>query len=57
MAYVINPDLCVSCGTCAGACPVEAISEGASHMDINADVCVDCGAGAGVCHVGDPNPQ
>mgnify|MGYP000105024273 CR=1 FL=1 len=27
MAYVIT-DECVSCGTCAGECPVEAIAEG-----------------------------
>ncbi len=26
MAYVIN-DSCVSCGTCAGECPVNAISQ------------------------------
>ena len=31
MAYVIT-DECVSCGTCAGECPVEAISEGDSNM-------------------------
>ena len=43
MAYVINDD-CINCGACAAGCPVEAISEGASHMEINADVCVDCGA-------------
>ena len=42
MAYVINDD-CISCGACAAGCPVEAISEGASHYEINADVCVDCG--------------
>ena len=30
MAYVINDD-CISCGACAAGCPVEAISEGASH--------------------------
>ena len=47
MAYVIN-DECISCGACVSGCPVEAISEGASHMEINADVCrrskstVDC---------------
>ena len=56
MAYVIN-DECISCGACADGCPVEAISEGASHMEINADVCVDCGACASVCPVGAPNPQ
>ena len=49
MAYVINDD-CISCGACAAGCPVEAISEGASHYEINADVCVDCGACASVCH-------
>ena len=36
MAYVINDD-CINCGACAAGCPVEAISEGASHMEINAD--------------------
>jgi len=35
MAYVINDD-CISCGACAAGCPVEAISEGASHYEINA---------------------
>ena len=48
MAYVINDD-CISCGACAAGCPVEAISEGASHYEINAD--------AGTCPVGAPNPQ
>ena len=56
MAYVIN-DECISCGACVSGCPVEAISEGASHMEMNADVCVDCGACASVCPVGAPNPQ
>ena len=26
--YVIDPDTCISCGTCAESCPNEAISEG-----------------------------
>ena len=34
MAYVIT-DECVSCGTCAGECPVEAISEGDSKYVIS----------------------
>ena len=33
MAYVISDD-CISCGTCAGECPVEAISEGAEHYHL-----------------------
>ena len=48
MAYVIT-DECVSCGTCAGECPVEAISEGDSKSLLDADTCVDCGTCASVC--------
>ena len=51
MAYKIKED-CISCGTCAGTCPVEAISEGDSKYEINADVCVECGACAAGCPVG-----
>jgi ferredoxin len=48
MAYVISDD-CISCGTCAGECPVEAISEGAEHYVIDADACTECGTCASVC--------
>ena len=48
MAYVIG-DSCVSCGTCAGECPVGAISDGADRYVIDADTCIDCGTCAGVC--------
>lgn len=51
MAYVIN-DGCVSCGTCAAQCPVEAISEGDGKYEIDASTCISCGACAGVCPVG-----
>lgn len=48
MAYKIT-DACLSCGTCAGACPVGAISEGDGKFVIDENVCVDCGTCAGAC--------
>ena len=46
--YVIT-DKCVSCGSCADACPNEAIVEGADHYEINTDLCVECGTCQGEC--------
>ena len=51
MAYVIS-DECVSCGACAGECPVSAISQGDTHYEIDPDVCIDCGACEEGCPVG-----
>jgi ferredoxin len=48
MAYVIS-DACVSCGTCVGECPNEAIHEGPDHYVIDPNKCVDCGSCASVC--------
>ena len=48
MAYIIT-DTCVSCGSCADQCPVEAISEGDEMYVIDADICVDCGSCADQC--------
>ena len=42
MAYVIS-DACVSCGTCAGECPVGAISEGDGKYVIDANAFLDNG--------------
>lgn len=50
MAYVIT-DECISCGSCAGSCPVEAIAEGDSKYVIDADTCIECGACAADCPV------
>ena len=50
MAYKIT-DACVSCGTCAGECPVGAISQGDSQYEIDPNACVDCGTCASVCPV------
>ncbi len=53
MAYKIT-DECISCGTCAAECPVEAIKEGADKYEIDADTCISCGNCANVCPVGAP---
>lgn len=51
MAYVIS-DSCVSCGSCAGGCPVGAISAGDAHYEIDAEACLSCGACEAACPVG-----
>ena len=50
MSHVIS-DECIACGTCSGACPTEAISEGDGKFAINADVCIDCGTCVDECPV------
>ena len=40
MAYKISDD-CIACGTCAGVCPVSAISEGDGKYVIDADACLE----------------
>ena len=56
MAYVIN-DECISCGACAGECPVSAISEGDDKYVIDAATCIDCGNCSNVCPVGAPQAE
>ncbi len=53
MAYKIT-DACVSCGACAEACPVSAISAGDTQYEIDADTCISCGACASTCPVSAP---
>ncbi len=51
MAYKINPDVCVACGTCQGECPAGAINEGDVYS-IDPNICLDCGTCQGVCPTG-----
>lgn len=57
MAYVIEENTCISCGTCAGECPVDAISDGDDAYVIDADTCIDCGTCASVCPVDAIDPE
>lgn len=41
-------DKCIACGTCAGECPVAAISEGDIYV-IDPNTCIDCGVCESVC--------
>lgn len=50
MSYYID-DKCISCGMCAGECPVKAISEGKGKYEIDPKTCVDCGSCETVCPV------
>ena len=50
MAYKFS-DACISCGSCAAQCPVEAISEGDGQFVIAADTCIEGGACADQCPV------
>lgn len=48
----INKDTCVGCGSCVGACPVNAISmDGDGKAVINQETCIKCGTCIGICPV------
>ena len=54
MAYKIDLDACIACGTCVDECPTSAISEKDGKYVINEDECISCGACAGACPVEAP---
>ncbi|MDK1030662.1 MAG: 4Fe-4S binding protein [Planctomycetia bacterium] len=51
MAYVINTEECVACGSCTPECPAEAIIEAEESYSIDAGKCTDCGSCAEACPV------
>ena len=56
MAYKIS-DKCISCGACAGECPVSCISQGDGKYEIDPNLCIECGSCASVCPVEAPVPD
>ena len=57
MAYHINKEECIDCGTCAEACPVEDITNQGEYYEINHSNCIDCGSCAEVCPVECISPE
>ena len=52
MAYRINKDECIACGTCQPECPVAFISEESDGQRlIDETACISCGNCVGVCPV------
>ena len=51
MAYRIDENTCISCGSCEGECPVQAIEQGDAAYEIDEDSCIDCGSCSAVCPV------
>ncbi len=45
-------DECIACGTCAGECPQDAISEGDPIYVIDPALCIGCGSCAEACPMG-----
>jgi NAD-dependent dihydropyrimidine dehydrogenase PreA subunit len=52
MAHKIDKEVCVGCGSCKDACPMDAIKADGDKFMVDADVCVDCGACEGACPTG-----
>lgn len=55
MAYKINAEECIGCGSCESVCPKKCISQNnEGKYEINAAECIECGSCKGVCPVDAP---
>lgn len=55
MAYRINADECISCGSCEASCPQKCISQGEDQKYVIDEAnCIECGSCKGVCPVDAP---
>ena len=41
--YIVNPETCIGCQICVGACPVQAITMVEGKAIIDQDKCISCG--------------
>ena len=49
MPYQIEKNKCVSCGACAGVCPVAAIAAADGKYQIDPSKCINCGTCISLC--------
>jgi len=51
MAYKIDKDICIRCGTCMAVCPIAAVDFKDGDYEIDPEKCKDCGVCAENCPV------